>query len=227
MAAIETLYPQTDIRLDSAAVPNPFFGVAPDVYPDSDQTILTLVDGGMDGEVTPYQPLLVKARGVDTIFAIDAVADSDDNWAEGQSMIATQDRTKLYSSSYSFPTVPITTDEFVSEGLTTRPTFFGCNADASTDVPLVIYVANGGPPLGEAPVTNTDTDDLEYPLNQVAAMLDQAFDIATQGITNGTDIKDPEWPACLACAVVDRSRRSLGVERSGVCASCMTKYCYN
>ena len=74
MAAIETLYPQTDIRLDSAAVPNPFFGVAPDVYPDADQTILTLVDGGMDGEVTPYQPLLVKARGVDTIFARSAIS---------------------------------------------------------------------------------------------------------------------------------------------------------
>ena len=142
-------------------------------------------------------------------------------------MIATQDRTKLYSSSYSFPTVPTTTDEFISEGLTTRPTFFGCDADASTDTPLVIYVANGGPPLGETPVTNTSTDAAEYPLDQVAAMIDQAFDIATQGITNGTDVKDPEWPACLACAVVDRSRRDLGLSRSGVCKTCMQRYCWS
>jgi lysophospholipase len=32
------------------------------------------VDGGEDGEVIPLQPLLVKARGVDVIFAIDAVS---------------------------------------------------------------------------------------------------------------------------------------------------------
>jgi lysophospholipase len=32
------------------------------------------VDGGEDGEVISLQPLLVKARGVDVIFAIDAVS---------------------------------------------------------------------------------------------------------------------------------------------------------
>ena len=50
-------------------------------------------------------------------------------------------------------------------------------------------------------------------------MLDQVFDVATQGIPSrssalhqhdgwaderGKDEKDPLWPACLACAVVDR-----------------------
>lgn len=37
------------------------------------QTNLNLVDGGEDGETTPLQPLLVKARGLDVIVAIDAV----------------------------------------------------------------------------------------------------------------------------------------------------------
>ena len=68
-------------------MPNPFFGVSSATFPDADQKILTLVDGGLDGQVTPYQPLLVKARGVDTILAIDAVADTDENWAAGLSMI--------------------------------------------------------------------------------------------------------------------------------------------
>ena len=32
------------------------------------------MDGGSDGEVLPLQPLLVRAREVDTILAIDAVS---------------------------------------------------------------------------------------------------------------------------------------------------------
>ena len=71
--ALEANFPDAGIRLDSAAVPNPFFGVSSKTFVDSDQKILNLVDGGEDGEVTPFQPLLVKARGVDTIIAIDAV----------------------------------------------------------------------------------------------------------------------------------------------------------
>ena len=48
--------------------------------------------------------------------------------------------------------MPTTTDEFVSKGLNTRPTFFGCDIPANTtDAPLIIYVANGGAPLGQAP----------------------------------------------------------------------------
>ena len=229
IVALETFMPESGIRLDTAALPNPFKGVSSDVFPDADQELLQLVDGGMDGEVTPYQPLLVKARGVDTIFAIDAVADNSENWATGLSLMATQERIKtFYADNYDFPTVPTTSDEFVSQGLTTRPTFFGCDIPANTSsAPLVIYVANGGAPLNEVAVTNTSTSQTQYPLSQVAAMLDQAFDIATQGMTNGTSEKDSEWAACLACAVTDRSRRDLGIARSGVCASCMSRYCYN
>ena len=51
-------------------------GVSSKMFVDSDQQLLNLVDGGEDGEGTPFQPLLVKARGVDTIIAIDAVRDS-------------------------------------------------------------------------------------------------------------------------------------------------------
>ena len=57
-------------------MPNPFFGVLSKTFVDSDQKILNLVDGGENGEVTPFQPLLVKARGVDTIISIDAVSPS-------------------------------------------------------------------------------------------------------------------------------------------------------
>ena len=72
--AINATFPQPGIRLDSAAIPNPFFGIAPDTFIDSNQTIISLVDGGDDGEVSPLQPMLVKARAVDVIFVIDAVS---------------------------------------------------------------------------------------------------------------------------------------------------------
>ena len=72
LAALEMLEPP-GIRFDSAAIPNAFFGLSPNTFPDSDQTLLTLVDGGEDGETDPLQPLLVQTRGVDTIIAIDAV----------------------------------------------------------------------------------------------------------------------------------------------------------
>ena len=71
---INEVMPQSGIRLDSAQIPNPFIGVAANTFPDTNSALLTLVDGGEDGETTPFQPLLVKARGIDTIIAIDAVS---------------------------------------------------------------------------------------------------------------------------------------------------------
>ena len=43
-------------------------------FAESGQEVLTLVDGGEDGQVIPLAPLIVKARALDVIFAIDAVS---------------------------------------------------------------------------------------------------------------------------------------------------------
>ena len=91
--------------------------------------------------------------------------------------------------------------------------------------------------MGEPALTNTSTFQTQYPRALVEAMLDEVFDVATQGIPTrrgphqhrggAEEEKDPLWPACLACAVVDRARRDLGLARSGVCKSCMKKYCWS
>lgn len=61
---------------------------------------------------------------------------------------------------------------------------------------------------------------------QAQAFIDQAFQIATQGLTgNATQV--PAWGTCLACAVVDRARARIRVEREGVCATCFSQYCWN
>ena len=103
LSLLNSLLPEAGIELDVASWPNPFYGVAPATFIASDQMDLSLVDGGEDGQVIPLQPLLVKARGLDTILAIDAVSgvlgagDCDschalqtsdiDNFADGSSLI--------------------------------------------------------------------------------------------------------------------------------------------
>jgi len=67
--------PQPGVELDVCRFPNPFQGVAKDTFIDSSQTVLSMVDGGEDGEVIPLQPMLVKARELDVIIAIDAVSE--------------------------------------------------------------------------------------------------------------------------------------------------------
>jgi lysophospholipase len=132
----------------------------------------------------------------------------------------------VFPGVYDFPPVPQSTAEFVAKELTTKPTFFGC--DTSPTSPLIIYLANGGPPRnGGPPLTNTSTEQLAYQDEQIRGMLDQTFDIALQGDggEGGSGI-DKEWPACLACAVVDKARGRLLEERSGICQRCFDRYCY-
>lgn len=140
---------------------------------------------------------------------------------------ATSQRAKLFPGVYDFPAVPSTPAAFIAAGLTTRPAFFGCNG--TTTAPLVIYLANGGPPRSSSAfVTNTSTLQDIYLAPQLQTMLDQTWDIATQGLSaSSSGDVDPSWPACLACAMVDRARDRSGITRSGTCASCFDRYCWS
>ncbi|KAF8483262.1 lysophospholipase [Gautieria morchelliformis] len=216
-----TFGPQ-EVRLDSAAVPNPFKGINPNTFANTNEDFVTLVDGGSDGEQIPIQPLLVGARAVDTIIAIDASADTADNFANGTDFINSAKRAALFGSLYPFPTIPSTADIFVQQNLTRHPTFFGCND--SVETPMIIYIANGGPPAdGAAPVTGTPRLQTTYTPEEVRAFIDQAFDIATQGIDGDAS----DWGTCLACGVVEKARARAGVPRLSVCSACLERYCWN
>lgn len=224
IAAINETFPQPGLRLDIAAVPNSFQGIAPKTFLDSNQTVLSLVDGGEDGQVIPIQPMLVKSRGVDVVIAIDAAADTENNWTNGSSIISTAERASFFPGVYPLPPIPKNADIFAAHNLTKRPTFFGC--DTAHDAPLIVYIANGGPPIGQSPLTNLSTFTDTFMPSQIQSFMNQAFDIATQGIpVNGA--KDPEFAVCLACAVVDRTRARIGEKRSGVCKTCLSRYCFN
>lgn len=226
ISLLNSTLPEDDsvVELDVTMIPNPFFGVANTTFPQSNQTFLRLVDGGEDGEVIPLQPLLVKAREIDVILAIDGTNDIN-NYAAGSSLVASQNRTSFFPSAYSFPQVPTDINTFVDQNLTHHPTFFGCNESAP--VPLLIYIANGAAPPGLPPITNVSTSTSSFSPSDAQAILDESFVIATQGFPNGSQKTDAEWPACLACAVVDRVRAKQNIERSGICSDCFARYCWN
>jgi lysophospholipase len=167
---------------DVANYPNSFQGVNVDTFPRANSQQLALVDGGENGENVPLAPLLVKARGVDAIVAFDSSADTSENWPNGTAIITvrmapshqlstvlirsaarqTYNRTKIFESgTTSFPPVPLDPATWVSLGLNTRPTFFGCNSTAANapgnlSYPLVVYIPNA-PPSG---LTKLDTSIL-------------------------------------------------------------------
>lgn len=73
VAAYNATNPSAGTGSLSARIPNPFYHVNSGVYIDSAEPILSLADGGTDGQQIPFQPLLVKARGVDVVIAVDMV----------------------------------------------------------------------------------------------------------------------------------------------------------
>ncbi|KAJ7895004.1 lysophospholipase catalytic domain-containing protein [Mycena olivaceomarginata] len=239
---LNATYPQpATLRLDTSNFPNPFHGVAPGTFADSGETVLAMVDGGEDGQITPLQPMLVRDRAVDVLIAIDGINDTPDNFAGGVLLIATPHENLPQRALRPFPAVPTSLAAFAAANLTIRPTFFGCTPSPSpfagsntgTDPgPLLVYIANGAPPRNGAPaLTNTTMGQSIYTPDEIQGMLKQTFDIATQGAIIEIDGKlvdeDPEWGACLACAVVDRVRERVGgVARSGVCETCFARYCW-
>lgn len=62
-------------------------------------------------------------------------------------------------------------------------------------------------------------------------MMNEATQIGIRGFPSHELIskgiyKDPLWPACLSCAVVDRARKRLGVERQDLCRTCFERHCW-
>ncbi|KAF7301898.1 Lysophospholipase [Mycena indigotica] len=229
---VNQTFPQSpNLRLDTSNFPNPFHNIAPKTFADSGETILALCDGGLDGQVTPYQPMLVKDRKVDVVIGVDSSNDAN-GYAFGASLIATQTRMKIFPRGLAtFPSVPSSVDVLTTEKLATRPTFFGCTpskpSHRTPTGPILVYLANGAPPRdGSPPLTNTSTFQPTYTADEVQGMLAQTLTITTQGAPVGNSLEDPEWPACLACAVVDRAREREGVKRDGICETCFARYCW-
>lgn len=207
--------------------PNPFKGADTmqkqysSALAESDS--LFLVDGGEDGEVIPFAPLLQKDRDLDVIFALDITDDTDANWPNGNAMVQTYQRQFTSQGNHSaFPYVP-STEEFVKQGLNKRPTFFGCDAQNLTDLaytpPLVVYIPN----TEYSFASNTSTFQLNYKLEDRFSMIQNGY----EAMTMGNFTKDPDFLGCISCAIMRRKQESLDVELPQECEQCFSTYCWN
>ncbi|KAJ4991959.1 lysophospholipase [Stagonosporopsis vannaccii] len=210
--------------------PNPFYGFHNDTNPSADHERLTLVDGGEDLQNIPLNPVIQPMRHVDVIFAVDSSADtiepSAPNYPNGTALIATFERSETpIMNRTSFPYIP-GHDTFVALGLNNRPTFFGCNSSNVTSgdniPPLIVYLPNS-PYSFES---NTSTfGKLDYTLEERNAMINNGYDVATQG--NSTREGASNWPTCVACAMLSRSLERNGETVPEACQECFNSYCWN
>ncbi|KKY19500.1 putative lysophospholipase plb1 [Phaeomoniella chlamydospora] len=208
--------------------PNPFYRYALDTNPAANSSSLTLVDGGEDLENIPLHPLIQPVRGVDIILAIDSSADTDTNWPNGTSLVATYERstnangTTNLSNGTSFPSIP-DVNTFVNLGLNSRPTFFGCNASNTTNPssppPIIVYLPN-------APYTtnsNVSTFTLSYSETKRDAIIQNGYNVAT--MANGSLASN--WTTCLACAMMSRSWYRTSTDIPTICQECFDSYCWD
>lgn len=221
-----------DLAEDDADIanfsPNPFYKVNPKINPSTDNEVLTLVDGGLDGQNVPLHPLIQSARNIDVVFAVDSSADTS-NWPNGASLVATYARSlSPMQNNTKFPAIP-DWNTFVNLGLNTRPTFFGCNASNITHSssytkdtvlpPLIVYLPNHPYTY----MSNISTLTMEYTREERDDMIWNGYNVATMG--NGT--VDQEWPACAACAIVRRGEEKRGRTQTEQCKRCFETYCWD
>lgn len=210
---------------DIADYPNPFYHFNNGTNLNADADLLTLVDGGEDGQNIPLHPLLQPVRHVDVIFAIDSSADTTAangaaNWPNGTSLVATYQRSKAaIQNGTAFPSIP-DQNTFVNLGLNKRPTFFGCDEGNLTGpAPLIVYMPNA-PYVFDS---NFSTFDPSYNDSTRDAAILNAYNMATQG--NGT--LDSQWPTCVGCAILSRSLNRTNTAVPDVCTQCFDRYCWN
>ncbi|GAO17596.1 hypothetical protein UVI_02050800 [Ustilaginoidea virens] len=215
----QTLAAAGTANRDVASWPNPFYGYNSRGNANANARLLTLVDGGEALQNVPLQPLAVRERRVDVIFAIDSSADTQTLWPNGTSLVATHGQLGGGGGGpralAPFPAVP-DQNSFVNLGFNRRPTFFGCGNRTG---PLVVYLPN-------TPYTfysNVSTFDLSYNDSERDQIIRNGYNVAT--MANGS--ADANWTVCVACAVLGASWRRTGTAVPAACADCFSRYCWN
>lgn len=101
----------------------------------------------------------------------------------------------------------------LNRNYTRGPVFFGCDTELTTSKdtrsPLLLYMANSP----YSAYTNYSYAQMATTKVQLDEVMVNSFDIVTQA--NGT--LDEEWPECIGCAAIERSRGKLGLPRTAQC----------
>lgn len=203
--------------------PNPFHEFNPRINQNSVKNQLSLVDGGEDYQNIPFYPHIQPPRKVDVVFAVDSSADtgSMNGWPNGTAIVATYDRhddLKMANRTI-FPAVP-DVNTFVNKGLNAKPTFFGCDVKNLTyPAPLIVYIPNH--PYTFYTNISTSTSTIDNKLRD--KIIRNGYHVATMG--NGTI--EPEWPACVGCAMLSRSFDRTNTPVPPICQQCFKKHCWD
>ncbi|KAB5517401.1 lysophospholipase catalytic domain-containing protein [Coniochaeta sp. 2T2.1] len=217
-----TLANISEENTDIASWPNPFFQYRPVANRNANSTTLDLVDGGEDLQNIPFDPLLWSLRAVDVILAVDGSADTITHWPNGTALVATYQRSLSGDSTPAeanrFPPVP-DQNTIVNLGLNRNPAFFGCDTADPNPGPIVVYLPNA--PYSN--YSNVSTVQMEFTHEERQAIIGNGYNVVT--MANATVDKD--WPACLGCAILERSFRRTGTQAPSICGECFDRYCWN
>ena len=214
-----------------AVLDNPFYNssLASNESEVADGKLLKLVDGGFFEESVPLDPILAPARQIDIVFAFDNNAETEDNWPNGDSLYASEERWLSSFPDDEFYELPSSSEEFVELGLNTKPVFFGCNGtslitnqtnpNATVEFnymkPLLVYIPNTDYTY-ESNITN-----YQFPISERNALIHNGFEIAQY------NNEEDDFAQCVGCAIIRRSEEREGIELSPFCSRCFTKYCYD
>ena len=193
----------------------------PNPFPSIGSKDLTFSDGSEGGQSIPLWPLIQTARESSFIVAWDSDSDQPPyGWNNGTNLYDTYIQAEADGIPFPIVPPPLT---FIHNKYTTKPVFFGCDAKLtttkSTQSPIVMYMANSP----YTAYTNYSFFQMQTTFSQIDDIFENGFNQLTQG--NGT--LDKEWPACLGCAVIDRSLEKVGMTRTKQCESCLEKYCWD
>ena len=202
-------------------IPNPFRGQPNPSRGARDARELKMVDAT---EVESSLPLAGQlARNASFIIAWD---DNSDAWPNGWQNGTNLHNAYLYfkEKGVPFPVVP-SPATFIARNYTTKPAFFGCNANLNstndTRAPIVAW-------FGNAPYSSY-TNITFFQTTTTIPRVHDIWNNTFNQITQGAGSLDPEWSACLACAAIDRSLAKLDppMQRSGQCENCFARYCWD
>lgn len=225
VAVFKSFFNYTLQELTYTTIANPFRGTnftqntlwAPDA--------LVTADGSETLNALPMPVLARPERNVDFIIAWDNAEDVPLQWNNGTNL-----HTSYLQSLHNpqgpipFPKVPPPTT-FVARGYNSRPVLFGCDTSLTAapekghESPIVLYLANAP----YSAYTNYSDSKSALSLEQTREVMVNSFNLVTQA--NGTLASD--WPRCLACAAVERSRARLGMPRAASCTACFAKWCWD
>jgi lysophospholipase len=167
----------------------------------------------------PLDPLLTKARKVDTIIAVDGSADTDDNWPSGMALRASYERAQMLNGQQILPFFP-SAEEFRKEkGYANRPVFCACNAtetEIAQGMAMLIYLPNTPSKQGYG------TFDWKCDTDEQKGFMASMFETTIRGFPTDKYVYSGE---CLACGIAERKRQLAKLQRSEKCEKCFDGYC--